>query len=141
MRLVNLTPHPITITVVDGVPLTIPPEDEPARFELLPTGEVVDLGNGIEASDTRKGAIVNLPPPQEGVAYIVSRPLAMLVVARDDVFCVGESIRDEDGRVIGCLGLYRVDIGRRPAKGDPWHEGAQQWVRPGQEDTPNPTRA
>lgn len=43
----------------------------------------------------------NLPAPQPGVAYIVSRVVAEAARGRDDLFIVDDAVRDGEGRIVG----------------------------------------
>ncbi|RLG42605.1 MAG: hypothetical protein DRO05_00580 [Thermoproteota archaeon] len=104
MKLVNLTPHPITFPEAD---VTIPPSGMVARVEetVSSSSSFDDLSIPIATIVT--GKVVNLPDPQPGVGYIVSRPVALAVIGRPDVFVPDDFIRDENGRIIGARRLAR----------------------------------
>jgi len=98
---VNLTPHAITFVDSNGdIALTVEPSGTIARVttETIVTGICV----GIPVTETKFGEVENLPEPQEGVVYIVSSLVAQRCKGRDDVFIPNESVRDENGRIIGC---------------------------------------
>src|SRR5690606_4107896 len=73
MRLVNLTPHPVTLLVGDRT-LTIPPEPTPARCSETRTvvGAVEVDGLEVPVTVVGFGEVQGLPDPQEGVLYVVS---------------------------------------------------------------------
>lgn len=105
MRLVNLTPHPIHVSVRDsrGLPMirTISPEFPPARVEQfsMRAGEV----EGIPIVRTRFGGVQNLPEPDGETLYIVSMPVLNACPDRTDLVRPDtgpSSLRDSDGRII-----------------------------------------
>ena len=51
----------------------------------------------------------NLPDYEEGVYYIVSALVANAYPERKDLLMVNETIRDDDGRIIGCKSFAVVD--------------------------------
>ena len=114
VKLVNLTPHPITLFVErdrEGeVKVTIPPSgiiarcQEEVEFMGVVSFEVNGTINHIPVLHKSLKEVVNLPEPKEGVMYIVSLPVAQ-AVGRLDVLAIGESVRDENGRVIGAKAL------------------------------------
>ena len=107
MELVNLTPHAVNVYGQDGKTLlaSIQPTAPAARCKQ----EAVCCGRvgGVPVYRMEFGDVENLPEPQEETVYIVSR-LVAAAVRRADVFCPGAAVRDEDGRVVGCIGLSRV---------------------------------
>lgn len=133
MKLVNLTPHAINFVTADGRPiLTVEPSGTVARVaaKTVFLGEVyaeedeltrihteIDCLDGtsihvvvenIHVTGTNYGEVEGLPAPEEGVVYIVSSLVAQRCHNRDDVFIPNESVRDENGRIIGCRSLGRV---------------------------------
>jgi len=103
-EVVNLTPHPINI---GGI--VIQPSGQVARVAEVgePRG-VIELGSiRIPVITKRFGEVEGLPEPQDGVIYIVSALTAQAAWAagRTDVFCPGDLIRDESGRVVGAAAL------------------------------------
>lgn len=57
---------------------------------------------------TSYGEVEGLPAPSNGTIYIVSSLVAARCVGRTDVFIPNESVRDEQGRIVGCRSLGRV---------------------------------
>ena len=107
MELVNLTPHAVNVYGQDGKTLlaSIQPTAPAARCKQ----EAVCVGalDGVPVYRMEFGEVENLPEPQEETVYIVSR-LVATAANRADVYCPGAAVRDEDGRVVGCIGLSRV---------------------------------
>ena len=111
MKIINLTPHPVNLQTETGV-VEIPPSGIVARVEEK-TEEVgkVKVGNSGHVPVIRKtlGQVENLPEPREGTIYIVSLIVAQaLEGTRSDVYVIGESIRDKEGRVIGARSLAQL---------------------------------
>lgn len=99
LQLVNCTPH--AINIIDGP--TIPPSGIVARVKAT-TVKVGDI-NGIPVTATMFGEVENLPEPEFGTIYIVSSLVAQARPDRDDLFIPNESVRDDQGRIIGCRSL------------------------------------
>ena len=110
MNVVNLTPHEINVYGMETVPQwTYPPSGTVARAtetrEELPT-----LIPGMPVYRMSFGGVENLPEPQEGTIYLVSGLVLSRCAGRDDVFAPGEAVRDDKGRVIGCIGLSAAPV-------------------------------
>lgn len=106
MTFVNLTPHEITFIFADGNELVIPPSGNLARVSVKT--EKVDEVEGIPVTTSVFGEVEGLPEPKEGTAYLVSSLVAQRVQGRDDVFIPSDSVRDSEGRIIGCRSLGRI---------------------------------
>ena len=101
---VNLTPHEVVVQKKDGtVIVAIPASGEIARISQETVQTYIDL-NGIPHSNTVYGEIEGLPAPQKDTTYIVSGVLAQKA-NRPDVTYPNQLVRDELGRVVGCLSL------------------------------------
>ena len=102
MNIINCTPH--SINIVNGP--TIPPSGIIARV----TATTVTIGDvdGIPVTATVFGQVENLPEPEDGTIFIVSSLVAQRCRDRYDVFIPNESVRDENGRIIGCRSLGRI---------------------------------
>jgi hypothetical protein len=110
VKLVNLTPHPVTIRVGE-VELTVPPSGKIARVkeEVITVGEVEVEGVKIPLRVKRLAEEVeNLPPPEEGKVYIASFLAAQAAWAagRKDVVATGDPVRDEQGRIVAISSFY-----------------------------------
>ena len=116
MKVINLTPHSITFfqknleehnTMTEL--MTVPPCGQLARV----TTKTVVVSEGmpglpIPVTATEFGEVEGLPAPEEDTIYIVSSIVAQRCRDRNDVFIPNESVRDENGRIIGCCSLGRV---------------------------------
>jgi len=102
-KFVNLTPHVINIINPSGQ-MDLPPSGVVAR--VATTTAVVDEIDGVEIIETSFGKLEALPPPQEGVYYIVSR-IVLEAARRGDLLSPGPLVRGPTGQPIGCKGLSR----------------------------------
>lgn len=110
MKIINLTPHPINFLGADNrVILTVPSSGVARAAQRRETIGWVEL-DGMTLSVTRSkfGAVEGLPDEQDDVIYVVSALTAQAVPKREDVFIVDDSVRDENGRIIGVRGLAHV---------------------------------
>ena len=111
MELINLTPHAITFVDGDGNGnLVVNPSGTIARVACRTeqTGVINVNGNEIPLTATVYGEVENLPAPEEDTFYLVSSLVAARVPERDDVFIPNESVRDSEGRIVGCKFLGKV---------------------------------
>ncbi|OYD08560.1 hypothetical protein [Paludifilum halophilum] len=102
MKIINLTPHDLTVQHEDGTRTTFEKAETPAR--VATSQEKVDEVNGIEIVSQEFGEIEGLPEPQEGVVYLVSFIVrtAAQKEGRTDVLSPDTSndvIRDKDGQI------------------------------------------
>lgn len=98
MKLVNLTPHAINLMPdgADGHIITI-----------LPSGTVARCNT--RRAQTGAIVVAGLPEPQKDVYYIVSSLVAQAVLwKRDDVLIVDDTVRDNEGRIIGAQALAQI---------------------------------
>ena len=108
---VNMTPHPINLLTGDGVPLlTIPPSGDTIRLD--ETEEMVDdlIVNGIQVEISFKtfSASADLPAIEANTFYIVSAMVANAYPERFDFLIVNRTVRDNDGRIMGCTAFARA---------------------------------
>jgi len=105
VNILNLTPHTVQIHRESGeLAAKIAPQGEVARVDItrIHTGFIED----IPIFATKYGK-TELPSRSPDTIYIVSGLVRAAVPDREDVFSPGELIRDEGGRVKGCIGLTR----------------------------------
>lgn len=105
MKLINLTPHDITIVRPDRNILILA---SGSLARVSAKTETIGELDGIPVTETVFGEVEGLPAPKDGVAYIVSSLVAGRVPERSDVFIPNESIRDENGGIVGCKSLGRI---------------------------------
>lgn len=110
-HLVNLTPHDINIKMSDEDGFfTIAPSGVVARCntEYNTVAQVVAGGDVFNIRERYFNEPQDLPDPQEGTLYIVSRIVAEACAGvRNDLLMVDGTIRDENGRIIGCEAFAR----------------------------------
>jgi hypothetical protein len=99
MKLINLTPHTITIFGHDPVP----PSGYIARVNTQ-MAQVADV-NGVPVVVTKNLGISNLPDPQPDTMYIVAGLVRMFVPERKDICSPAKLLRNEHGVVVGCSAL------------------------------------
>lgn len=104
-NIINLTPHTVNILIGDKQ-INIEPSGTVARcyVERDTIGEI----NGIPLTQNRFGQVTGLPDPKEDTFYIVSSLVANACKERDDLVIPDETVRDGQGRIIGCRSLARV---------------------------------
>lgn len=134
-KLINLTPHSITLCAPDGALLAeIAPSGQVARVTTTPGALTEVAGVPVPvAQPTAFGAVEGLPAAQASTFYIVSTLVAQ-VAKRADVLSPGTApadgaIRDEAGRIVGVTRLIAsAPIPDAPADGPAlvsfeWNDG------------------
>lgn len=104
-KVINMTPHPITICDDDG---NILRQIMPCGRWIRLSHETVSAGfdvDGIPVTVTKFGDPIGLPPYEEGVFYVVSQLVKNALTDRQDLLVPAETVRDERGRIIGCRSL------------------------------------
>ena len=105
--IVNLTPHEVNFIGEDGsVIMTVAPSGQLARVSAR-TVKTGDWDN-LPITETEFGEVEGLPAPEPGTVYLVSSLVAQRCKSRKDVFIPNESVRDANGRIIGCKSLGRI---------------------------------
>lgn len=108
----NFTPHTIHVYSPDG---------EKQLFSIVSSGvarasevhenvDVLYIGDfSIPVDRVSYGTVNGLPPEKEGVFHIVSLITALQCRgSRNDLLIVSDTVRDDQGRIIGCTGFARV---------------------------------
>ena len=111
INIINLTPHTITFITENGN-LNVKPSGLVARVSAKTeeTGYmyVTSFDIRIPVTTTVYGEVEGLPDPSENSIYVVSSLVAKQVPERKDVFIPNESVRDDQGRIIGCKSLGHI---------------------------------
>lgn len=128
-KFVNMTPHSINLVTITGhsALTTIEPSGQTLRVPRPKDEKVTEVTVG--TSDRRmngtatvtvnrkvfaglsavvvdaEGNETALPEPVEGTYYIVSRIACEAMPERSDLLMVDGTVRDENGRIIGCTGF------------------------------------
>ena len=119
MEIINKTPHDITMmNEANEVVRVFPKSDEPIRLESsqvlvdeLWLGDTPRLRSDMETYDVKQVVYgdSNLRDYKEGVYYIVSALVANAYSVRKDLLMVNDTVRDDNGRIIGCKSFAVVD--------------------------------
>lgn len=111
MKLINLTPHAVTVILSinengEQESITIPASGTIARVRQNTRVEYVDV-DGLPFTRNEFGAIENLPEPETNVRYIVSAMVESAAVKEGRMDCVFPCtpVRDDKGNIIGCRSL------------------------------------
>lgn len=125
LQIINVTPHEVCIYLPDMKEGTqcsykivrIPPSGLVVRCREEVTAStwvpfLIEQGTNeidIPLMTIETQPLVNLPEPQQGVLYLVSRAVAEAVKTyRKDVVIPYDAVRNEAGQIIGCRGLAVV---------------------------------
>jgi len=107
--IVNLTPHELKLHDEGGrLVATVPPSGQVARVRTSAV-RVGEAAEGVPLFVTEFGDVEGLPAPKPDTIYVVSGLVRShpQVAAREDVYSPGRLLRDEQGRVVGAVGLTR----------------------------------
>jgi len=106
MKIINTTPHNILLQLHQSVSCI---EIEKAANPIRLAEEQKQIGyiNHIPLFKKTFGS-ANLPPIKKGTVYIVSLIVAQSFPNRDDFLIVNDTIRDENGQIVGCKSLAHV---------------------------------
>ena len=109
MKIVNLTPHAIVFFAGDQQVLTVQPSGQLARCQEVPVHVGATEVEGASIPLIRKtfGELQGLPDPEPETIYLVSALAAQPAwkLGRGDVYTVGDPVRDDQNRVVGCRSL------------------------------------
>ena len=104
--IINLTPHDVIVVDDNGNTVKVFPKSKsPARCSV--NREVIGDVDGYPLYKSVFGAVENLPAPERGTYYVVSRLVAE-ATERDDLLVPDDTVRDEAGHIIGCRGFSRL---------------------------------
>lgn len=107
-RIVNLTPHAISVIHTDGTTHTFEPSGTVARVTTTQTA--LESVSGFAVNQTVWGAVENLPEPTPGVVFLVSGMVLGQCLDRPDV--VGpdsgpSAVRNEKGHIVAVRGFVK----------------------------------
>ena len=105
MKIINMTPHVIKFIIGENI-VEIPASGNLARVSVKT--ETIGEIDGIPITTSVFGEVEGLPAPSEDTIYIVSSLVASRCTERTDVFIPNESIRDSEGRIVGCKSLGKI---------------------------------
>lgn len=107
MNITNLTPHEITF--IDNnlkIIQTIPQSGKVARCS-VERKQAESIGS-IPVNETVFGEVEGLPEEKDGHIYIVSSLVAQACPERDDLYIPDETVRTNDGKILGCKALTKI---------------------------------
>ncbi|NFO58505.1 hypothetical protein FDB39_16980 [Clostridium botulinum] len=105
VKVINLTPHAVNIVQEDNMEELMVYESEGnARVETKSV-YIGCLNGYTPIFKTEYGKVTGLPKEQEGTYYIVSMLVKQALPNRKDLLSPSQPCRDNEGRIIGCLGL------------------------------------
>ncbi|WP_432559347.1 hypothetical protein [Granulicoccus sp. GXG6511] len=109
ITLINLTPHHVTV-FTDAGEVTFAATGTFARLAETKTSaaDLTTAQGDVPTEVVTYHGLTDLPDPQPGMAYLVSRVVAAESDRTDLYFPSGE-VRDKDGRIIGCRTLGRFE--------------------------------
>lgn len=103
-NLINLTPHSINVVTGENVQ-TFEPSGTVARCSVnsVESGNI----NGITTFKEITGEVVDLPEPQPGTLFIVSRIVFETAKDRTDLISpiTSRAVRDDNGNIVGVPGF------------------------------------
>jgi len=112
MKYINLCPHAIVIINVTGqIVRMIEPSGQVARCEEKTEYPTMLSPDVIPLIYRTYGAVTGLPEEDKTgcLLYIVSHMVRQALPHRLDLASPGDTLRDEDGRIIGCKNLVVND--------------------------------
>lgn len=108
-KVINLTPHDINILKEGKTILVLPRSGTIARvIEHNTQADALNIdGVAVPMQIKDYGTPIDLPDPVDNVYYVVSL-LTAQTSGRQDLLIVADSVRNEQGQIIGCTGLARL---------------------------------
>ena len=109
INVVNCTPHDVNLITTKGN-ITFPKSGIIPRLTEQQKKINSINSNGIEIDIMEKSfnEVEGLPGPQENTIYIVSALVAGACKNRDDIVVPNDTIRDGEGRIVGCKNLAKI---------------------------------
>lgn len=113
MKLLNCTPHNVTILTAGGhYRLTLVPSGIVPRVQLVEEFEgMLPISEGVSVlmyHTYAEATIEDLPDAVEGTMYVVSRLVAETARGRRDLLIPHDAMRDDQDRIVGCRALATV---------------------------------
>ena len=105
MKIINLTPHTITLLGEKEIKFESQGVARAKQIETI-AGEMEICGQKIPTVCMEYGEPEGLPEPKAGVCYIVSYITAMAAKVNgrktEDLLMTADLIRNDDGQIVGC---------------------------------------
>ena len=109
VELINKTPHKVVLFLDNKQKVVLEAADKPVRVRVSSQ----NVGT-LTTRDNKKVPLVlmvfsdkieNLPAPEDGKVFIVSRAVCEALPDRDDLAFVADTVRNKQGRIIGARSL------------------------------------
>ena len=109
IKVVNCTPHDVNLITENGS-ITFPRSGIIPRLKEVQNKISSVTVNSIKIDIMKKSFnnVEGLPEPQENTLYIVSALVAGACKNRDDLVVPNDTVRDDQGRIIGCRSLAKI---------------------------------
>ena len=104
----NLTAHEVCIYKLNGVTPDLDLVIEAGDLVTRVSCEYIKVDKKVDGIDLYRpvfGEVTGLPEYEEGVYLLVSAMVREALPLRSDLVSLGQLLRDDNGNVIGCLGL------------------------------------
>ena len=105
MKIINLTPHSVTLCGEDGS-IVIEPSGVVARCAT--TQVTIGTLNGVPIVVETVGQVTDLPDEADGVGYICSRLVVQAECLRRDLYFPTNLLRDSQGGITGAQALGQI---------------------------------
>lgn len=103
-KLLNFTPHPVTIVDDENNVIKTIQSSGLIRLKASTVKTGIEIDN-VVITTTHFGEPEGLPEYEEGVFYIVSQLVKSALTERKDLLVPAEVVRDEKGNILGCKSL------------------------------------
>lgn len=104
----NLTPHEVKIYKLNGTTPDLDVVIEAGETIARVSCEYIKVDKKVDGIDLYRpvfGEVTGLPEYEKDVYLLVSTMVREALPLRSDLVSPGQLLRDDDGNVIGCLGL------------------------------------
>ena len=104
----NLTPHEVKIYKLNGITPDLDVVIEGGEAIARVSCEYIKVDKKVEGIDLYRpifGEVTGLPEYSEGTYLLVSTMVREALPLRTDLVSPGQLLRNDEGNVIGCLGL------------------------------------
>jgi hypothetical protein len=130
VEVINLTDHDVVILNEESFKFPdleptekcrIPPSGIMTRVKhnTMVEGKILVQGRVVNITQTTYGEVVNLPPPEEGKLYIVSKLVAEAMQGlRDDLVILSGLLKGPNRVILGCRSLAKLPKNKFVYDGD-----------------------
>jgi hypothetical protein len=107
---VNMTPHPVNLLTTEGEEIATFPSKGTIRLDKfsIQIGSLNVNDHEVDLLFSAFNPSDDIPEPVEGTMFIVSALVANAYPERTDFVMVENTVRDDNGRIIGCTAFASV---------------------------------